>query len=184
MKQKLLAFAYIFLLIISVGCSKPEEQKQEPVVEPGKTITFDYAAGFANGTLFDTSIGEAAQKAGIYDPNRTYQPVVLRYGQDPLLPGYQEVLSGMKEGEARNALIPPGKAYGEFMENATLSLPKAKIQGQGELRIGNLITILGPNNAQVQVYIKEVGNENITLDINHPLAGLPVQFSVVVRNIE
>ncbi len=182
--KKLACFLCIALLLLVSACgSKPEEQKTL-VVEPGKTVIFDYAAGFTNGTLFDTSIEEAAKKAGIYDSAHPYQPVVLKYGSDPILLGYQEVLSGMKEGEARNALIPPGKAYGELRENATLSLPKAKIQGQGELRIGNLITILGPNNTQVQVYIKEVGNENITVDINHPLAGLPIQFSVVVRKIE
>ena len=184
MKEKFLAFACIFLLLLSLGCAKKIEQKKDPVVEPGKKVTFDYAAGFTNGTIFDTSFEEVAKKAGIYDSNRTYQPVVLKYGTDPLLPGYQEAMLGMKEGEVRNVIIPPSKAYGDIKKNATLSLSKTRIQGQQDMRIGSVITLMGPNNVKVPVYITKIGDENITVDINHPLAGFPIQFSVVVRKIE
>mgnify|MGYP001611061648 CR=1 FL=1 len=181
MKNVILYAAFVLLLISVSSCKTAEK---EPVVEPGKTITFDYAAGFTNGTLFDTSIEEAAKKAGIYNPNRAYQPVTLRYGEDPLLLGYAETLLGMKEGEVKNIIIPPGKAYGNLIENSTIKLPKARIQDQGEMRIGGVITIIGPNNEQIPAYIKEIGNENLTLDLNHPLAGHYVQFSIILRSVE
>ena len=174
----------IFLLLAVSACGqKAAPEIREPVVEPGKTVTFDYVSGFTNGTLFDASIEEAAIKAGIYDPNRPYQPVVLKYGSDPIVSGYAEAMLGMKEGEVKNIIISPGKAYGAVRENSTIRLPKAQIQGQSDMRIGSVITILGPNNAQIPAYIKEIGTENITLDLNHPLAGEFVQFSVVVRKI-
>jgi len=174
----------VILLLISACSPKNTAENKEPVVEPGRTVTFDYAAGFTNGTLFDTSIEEAAKKAGIYNPSRIYQPVILKYGFDPIFPGYAEAILGMKEGEVKNIIIPPSKAYGTLIENSTIKLPKAQIQGQGEMRIGSVITLIGANNAQVPAYITEIGNGNITLDLNHPLAGQYIQFSVIVRRIE
>lgn len=180
----IIAYCTLLLLLISACSPKNPAEIKELIVEPGKTVTFDYAAGFTNGTLFDTSIEDAAKKAGIYDPNRPYQPVVLKYGSDPILPGYAEALLGMKEGEVKNIIIPPGKAYGVLRENSTIVIPKNKIEAQGELKVGSAITIIGPSNQQVLVYIKQIGEENATLDLNHPLAGQFIQFSVVVRKIE
>lgn len=184
--KRLIVIAYCTLLLLLISACSPKNpaETKEIIVEPGRTVTFDYAAGFTNGTLFDTSIEEAAKKAGIYDPNKVYEAVTLKYGSDPLLPGYAETLLGMKEGEVKNIIIPPSKAYGTLRENSTIGLPKTKIQGQGDMRIGNVINIIGPNNEQVPLYIKEIGAENITLDLNHPLAGQYVQFSVIVRSIE
>ncbi|MEK6949435.1 MAG: FKBP-type peptidyl-prolyl cis-trans isomerase [Nanoarchaeota archaeon] len=178
-------FIYSLLLLLAISACSPKNpaENKEPVVEPGKTVTFDYVAGFTNGTLFDTSIEEAAKKAGIYELNGPYQPVVLKYGSDPLLPGYAETLLGMKEGEVKNIIIPPSKAYGVLRENSTILIPRSKVEGQTELKIGSVITIIGPSNQQVPVYIKQVGEENITVDLNHPLAGRYIQFSVVVRSI-
>ena len=185
MKPLHISLCGIFLILLISACSpKAVQENNELVVEPGKTVTFDYAAGFTNGTLFDTSIEEAAKKAGIYYPDRIYEAVTLKYGSDPLLTGYAEAILGMKEGEVKNIIIPPSKAYGTLRENSTIKIPKTKIQGQGEMRIGSVITIIGPNNEQVPLYIKEIGAENITLDLNHPLAGKFVQFSAVVRKIE
>jgi len=180
----IIAYCTLLLLFVSACSPKVPAETKEIVVEPGKTVTFDYAAGFTNGTLFDTSIEEAAKKAGIYDPNRPYHPVVLKYGYDPILPGYAETLLGMKEGEARNIIIPPSKAYGILRENSTIELPKTKIQGKYDMRIGNVINIIWHNNEQVPMYIKQIGAENITLDLNHPLAGQFVQFSVILRSID
>ncbi len=187
--KQILAYCAILLFLITACTQRnaqpnASQEQKALIVEAGKTVTFDYAAGFVNGTLFDTSIEEAAKKAGIYDTNRAYQPVVIKYGTDPILPGYAEVLLDMKEGETRNAIIPPQKAYGEIIPNSTLSLPKSEIEGKGELNVGSVITLIGPKGNKVPVFVKEIGAENITVDLNHPLAGQTIQFSVVVRKIE
>ena len=80
MKSIILLLLTIIILLLVSACKTIEEPK-EKVVEFGKTITFDYAAGFDNGTLFDTSFEVAAREAGIYDPDRIYEPVTIVYGQ-------------------------------------------------------------------------------------------------------
>ena len=173
---------YIGLLLLISACNAAEPE--EKVVEFGKTITFDYAAGFDNGTLFDTTFEVAAVEAGIYDSDRLYESVKVVYGKDPLFPGLEEVLLGMKEGETKNIRIPPNKAYGTKIENSTVILPKTTLDNHENLKINDIVTIVVAGNNRINTYVKEIGEENITLDINHPLAGEFVQFAIIVRSIE
>lgn len=182
MKNLLLPVTFLLAFLVS-SCGINEGQK-EPVVESGKTITFDYAAGFDNGTLFDTTFEIAAKEAGIYDPSRVYQPVTLVYGKNPLFPGLQEALLGMKEGETKNVRIPPNKAYGEKIEGSTTVLPKTSVSNYETLKINDIVAIVGSDGKRINAYVKEIGSENVTLDINHPLAGHYVQFAVIVGEIE
>lgn len=175
----LLLFAVMSSLLVS-SCNVAEK---EPIVEPGKTIKFDYAAGFDNGTLFDTTFEIAAREAGIYDSRKVYQPVTLVYGRDPLFPGFQEALLGMKEGETKNVRLPPQKAYGEKIEGSIATIPKEEISNYNSLKINDIVTIAAPDGSRINAYVKEIGSENVTLDLNHPLAGHYVQFSVLLRSI-
>ena len=181
MKPAILLASYIILLISITSCKVTEN---EPVVELGKTITFDYAGGFDNGTLFDTSFEAVAVEAGIFDPNRIYEPAKIVYGKGSLFPGLEEALLGMKEGETKNVRIPPDKAYGLIIRDSTRVLPKDSIKGTGEIKVDQIIEIIASGNQRVPSYIKEIGEENITVDLNHPLAGEYVQFSIILRSID
>ena len=174
----------LLLLVSACTGNKQDTAQKEPVVASGKTITFDYAAGFDNGTIFDTSFEDAAKKADIYDQNRSYRPIIIVYGKDRLVPGYEETLLGMKIGSIKNVRLPPEKAYGPYIVNSTLVVPRNKIKEQGELKIGSVITLVSPQGQKLRSYIKKLGDENVTVDLNHPLAGEYIQFSVVVRGIE
>ena len=176
----LLIFSIAILLLIS-ACKTGEK---EPVVELGKTITFDYAAGFDNGTLFDTSFETVAKEAGIYNPNRIYRPVKMVYGIGTFFPGLEEAFLGMKAGDIKNIRIPPDKAYGVFIEDSIMVLPKDSIKGKGEIKVGQVIDVIIADGQSVPTYIKEIGEENITVDFNRPLAGEFIQFSIILKSIE
>jgi len=176
----LLSLSMIILFSIS-ACSTIEK---EPVVDFGKTITFDYAAGFDNGTLYDTTFEIAAIEAGIYDPNKIYAPVSVVYGEDLLFAGLRDALLGMKENETKNVRVPPNKAYGTKIKNSTIVFPKTKFDNYENLKINDLVTIVSQDGRSVNSYVKEIGEENIVVDLNHPLAGYFVQFAILVRSIE
>src|SRR3989338_6782390 len=141
MKFKILLPVVALLLLVS-ACKTEEKVQKEPVVEFGKTIKFDYAAGFDNGTLYDTSFEDAAKKAGIFNPARVYQPVNIVYTKESLFPGLNEALLGMKEGETKNVRMPPNKAYGLLMPNATVVFPKNKINNSENLKIDDIVTVI------------------------------------------
>lgn len=178
----LLPLSIVVLLMVS-ACKTIEEPK-EKIVEFGKTITFDYAAGFDNGTLFDTSFEVAAREAGIYDSNRIYTPERVVMGSGLLIPGLEEALLGMKQGGTKNIRIPPQEAYGIKIENSIRALPKTTIDNYENLKINDVVTIVAPYGNRINTHVKEIGEENITVDLNHPLAGEYVQFSIILRSVE
>ena len=178
------AVILVFILLFLVSSCKKAEVPEDKIVKIGSTVTFDYASGFVNGTLFDTSIGEAAKKADILDPNRIYQPERVVIGQDPLIPGLLEALMGMKEGETKNVRISPEKAYGLRIENATSVVSKSIFDQPEQLRVGGIIIISTPEGNRIPVFVKALNQENVTIDQNHPLAGKTVQFAIIVRGIE
>src|SRR3989344_8994291 len=103
------------LLIFLVGCQKNiKEQNKIETVKAGSVVLIDYAAGYLNGTLFDTTFREAAEKAGIFNPNRVYEPAQVIVGEGKIVKGIEEVLLGMKKGEAKTVNLPPEKAYGAY----------------------------------------------------------------------
>jgi len=90
----------------------------------------------------------------------------------------------MKEGETKNVRIPPDKAYGLIIRDSIRVLPKDLIKGTGEIKVDQIIEIVVSGGQRVPSYIKEIGEENITVDLNHPLAGEYVQFSIILKSIE
>lgn len=184
MKSNILLILSIITILLVSGCKIIEEEPKEKIVEFGKIITFDYASGFDNGTLFDTSIEAAAIEAGIFDPNRIYKPVTVVYGQGTFFPGLEEILLGMKERETKNVRIPPIKAYGIIIENSSRVLPKSSLKGIGEIKIGQVIDIVIGGNQSIPSYIKEIREDEITVDLNHPLAGNYIQFAIILKSIE
>lgn len=81
--------------------------------EIGQTVAVAYAGYFADGTLFDSSIKEIAQKNNKFDPKRVYAPYDVVYGpQGLVIRGWQEGLTLMSVGDKYQLIIPPHLGYG------------------------------------------------------------------------
>jgi FKBP-type peptidyl-prolyl cis-trans isomerase 2 len=107
------------LLLLSAGCAI------EKKVEKGDTVKVDYIGKLQDGTVFDTSILEEAKNAGIYDETRIYEPLTLKIGDGSTIPGFENGLLGMKEGETKTITIPPEQGYGP--EDPNLKFTQTKI---------------------------------------------------------
>jgi FKBP-type peptidyl-prolyl cis-trans isomerase 2 len=84
-----------------------------PVVEVGDTVMMDYTGKFLDGEVFDTSYSEIAIDAGLYEPDRPYEPLVFTVGSGQMIEGMDSGVLGMKEGKSKTLTIPPEKAYGQ-----------------------------------------------------------------------
>jgi len=78
----------------------------------GSIVRVNYSGKLLDGTYFDTSIEELAQEVGLYNPNRTYQPIEFTLGQGQVIPGWEEGIAMMKEGGKAQLIIPSDLAYG------------------------------------------------------------------------
>ena len=118
----------------------------------------------------------------VVDSNVGGAPLVFIYGKGQIIPGLESGIVDMNIGDKGEVLVKPEDAYGEYKEDAQQTVPKEQFAGI-ELEIGQTLYGQGEDGGTVQVTVKEISGEDVTVDFNHPLAGKTLMFSVAVNNI-
>jgi len=149
-------------------------------VEKGDFVVFNYIGKFENGEIFDTTYENIAKEAGIYMEDRTYGPLGANVGVGELIPGMDEALLGMEVGERKNITIPPEKGYGMPRDDLIINVPTSEFKKAGIEPIEGAYIMTDSGIAQITT----IGEENVTLDFNHPLAGKTLVFEVEIVNVK
>ena len=116
------------------------------------------------GTILDTSDGR--------------EPLYYLHGAGNLIIGMEEGLEGKVTGDKFQLIIPPAKGYGEKDPAMTQKVPRSAF-GDQEVRKG----IKFSTDRGDVVTVTEVGLESVTVDANHPLAGVELSFAVEVIEV-
>ena len=115
----------------------------------------------------------------IVDTNKGAQPLEFITGKGHIIPGLENALVGMNEGESADILVKAADAYGEKNDEAVQTLPIEQFEGV-DLKEGMTLYGQGEDGQTVQVTVKSFDDKNVTIDFNHPLAGKDLMFSVKV----
>ncbi|MEP0234650.1 MAG: peptidylprolyl isomerase [Parasphingorhabdus sp.] len=136
-------------------------------VKAGDSVAIHYKGTLSDGTVFDSSEGR--------------DPLQFTVGSGQIIPGLDKALPGMTVGEEKTVNIPSSEAYGAKDPNATQPVPRDQFPTDIPLEVGTQLQVQTPDGQLMTVSIVEVGEENIVLDANHPLAGkdLTFEFSIV-----
>ena len=121
---------------------------------------------------------ETDQVVGRTDPK---QPVVALIGQEYLVPGMDKGLVGHEKGDEFTLKLKPEEAFGEFMDGLVQSIDRSMF-GDFPIQVGNAFeadTSAGPR----LVVIKEINDDKVVVDGNHPLAGKTLNFMIVVEDV-
>ncbi len=114
----------------------------------------------------------------VLDSSEGREPLHYIQGIGNLIPGMEEGLEGKKMGDRFNLKVSPEKGYGVKDEKMIQRIPRSAFGG-GEIKKGMQFQT---NQGQV-VTVTEVGLSEITVDANHPLAGVELNFTVEVLTI-
>jgi FKBP-type peptidyl-prolyl cis-trans isomerase 2 len=138
-------------------------------IDVNSTVSVNYTGRLEDGTVFDSSL----------NPGR--EPLSATLGQGALIPGFEKGLLGMSIGESKTVNIPCIEAYGELNEQLIAEVPKDRVpEGVTEGQMLQTTTQQGPMN----VVVKEVKDDVVILDANHPLAGKDLIFDLEVISID
>lgn len=138
-------------------------------VEENSTVVVNYTGKLEDGSIFDTSMVEGRE------------PLRATLGNNQLISGFENGLVGMEIGEKRTVEIEPENAYGEVHDHLIQEVDKTQMPGEVEVGVTlQAQTQMGP----VQFLVKEVKDETVILDANHPLAGKKLIFDLEVVDIE
>ena len=116
------------------------------------------------------------------DSSAGREPLAYIQGVGNIIPGLEKEMNGKVVGDKVNAVIAPEEAYGVRQENLIQSVPKSGFQGDEELVAGMQVQV-GTSNGEAIATVTNVEGEDVTLDMNHPLAGVTLHFDVEVMEV-
>jgi len=125
---------------------------------------------------------EVRSGGDIVDSNVGKDLLTFMTGKQQIIPGLEEHVCTMSMGDKGDILVPAAKAYGEYNEEALQEVPKEQFAGI-ELEIGQTLYGQGEDGGTVQVTVKAIADEEVTVDFNHPLAGKTLMFAVAINNV-
>ena len=137
-------------------------------VADNSVVVIDYTLTNNEGQVIDSSEG-----AG---------PLAYLHGAGNIIPGLEDALLGKEAGDEVKASIEPANAYGERHDALKQEVPAELFSGVEKVEVGMQFqseTDQGP----VLVTVTEIGEQTITVDGNHPLAGVHLNFDVNIREV-
>jgi FKBP-type peptidyl-prolyl cis-trans isomerase SlyD len=125
---------------------------------------------------------EVSDGEKVVDSNIGGEPLVFMFGKGQIIPGLESAITNMSVGEKAEVLVKAKDAYGEYEAEAMQEVPRDQFAGI-ELEKGMTLYGQGEDGGTVQVTVKEIGDESVIVDFNHPLAGKDLAFVVSINNI-
>lgn len=137
-------------------------------VAKNKVVSIHYTLTSDKGELLDTSEGKA--------------PLPYIHGNGQLIPGLEKELEGKVKDDEVKAVIAPEDAYGVYNHDQVFVVGKDGFQGEEELTVGLQVQV-DTGQGQAVGVVTKIEDENVTLDLNHPLAGQILHFDVKIADV-
>ena len=118
----------------------------------------------------------------VIDESEKGSPLLYLHGAQNIVPGLEEQLEGVAEGESIKATVSPEKGYGPRVGTAR-EVPRTFFPADAELTAGMQVLAHDDSGRQLPVFITGITEDTITVDPNHPLAGETLHFEVTVESL-
>jgi FKBP-type peptidyl-prolyl cis-trans isomerase SlyD len=164
---------YLWHTVATAGClARPTFNKKNKnyttmQISKEKVVSIHYTLRDNTGNILDSSEG--------------HDPLLYIQGIGNLIPGMEEGLEGKAKGDKLEIKVSPERGYGVRDDKMIQKVPRSAFGGQ-EVKKGMQFQA-GTNHGTQVVTVTEVGLDSITVDGNHPLAGVELNFSVEVLEV-
>ncbi len=138
------------------------------IVARNRVVSIQYTLTDPDGSVLDTSRGE--------------EPVSYVHGTGALVPGLEEAMEGKSPRDRISVTLPPEKAYGLRDDAVVFALPRSQFAAGEQPAVGMQLAMPGDDGEQL-VTVVAVDDNEVTVDGNHPLAGLTLHFDVEIRAV-
>lgn len=136
---------------------------------PGDTVAIHYIGTLDDGRIFDSTVDRG-------------EPLLFTIGAGEVFAALEREIVGMTAGAAKNVVIPASQAYGPRREENILRVDRGSFPA-GDLMVGRKVRIEFAGGAERVMMVTEVTEATVTLDGNHPLAGLDLTFALKLDGI-
>ena len=135
----------------------------------GDKVKVRYRGFLNDGTMFDSSF--------------EIEPLEFTIGEKKLIPGFEEAIVGMSEGDTKGVSIPSENAFGPYRKDLVLVVNKSDIPSHINPHLGMKLEVRSYDGDTAAVTVADITEETITLDGNHELAGKELNFKIELTEI-
>ena len=136
-------------------------------ITKNKIVSIDYTLRGADDEIIDISGSE---------------PMMYLHGHENIIPGLEKAMEGKAAGDSFKVFVPTVEAYGIRDQNLVIAVPRSSFDGVEKLEEGMQFEAQFPNGSQIVTIIKVTEND-VTVDGNHPLAGMDLNFDIAIKEI-
>lgn len=139
-------------------------------IERNSLVTLHYRLGLTNGDVLEDNFDE--------------QPMTVRLGCGKMAEGLELALIGLSEGQEETIDIGPELAFGFIDETLFRSIPRVEFDPDIELEAGLIIEFATEDDKTLPGTILDFDEVEVRVDLNHPLAGRTVRYSVHIVSVD
>jgi len=137
--------------------------------QQGDRVTINYIGTLDNGYIFDNT--------------QESEPLCFTIGAGEVFPYLERAIIGMAPGQAKNLLIPATEAYGPRRKENILVLQRESLPMGNDPKQGQKVQLQLADGSELLMRVVAVNDTELTLDGNHPLAGLDLTFALQLETI-
>ena len=137
-------------------------------IAENKVVTLHYTLTDDEGTVIDKS------------DDGTF---LYLHGAGNIIPGLESALTGKTSGDELKVTVEPENGYGVHDEARKETVPREMFPNDSEIEAGSQFQAEGPDGQMITVTVIAVNDETVTIDGNHPLAGMQLNFDVKVIDV-
>ncbi len=138
-------------------------------VEKGHFVKLHYTGTFDDGEVFDTSQG--------------CKPFEVQIGAGQVIKGFDDALMGMALSEKKTFTVKAADAFGVRDESLKQEFSRSDLPKDFDPQVGEVLMLENPQCGEIPGTVQSIDADKIIVDLNHPLAGKDLTFSVEVLEI-
>ncbi|WP_298645951.1 FKBP-type peptidyl-prolyl cis-trans isomerase [uncultured Proteiniphilum sp.] len=136
---------------------------------------------------YDLNVGEGDERE-LMERATAQQPLEFIFGTNSMLEAFEKQLEGLSQGDAFSFLLTPEEAYGDYDDTKVIELPKNIFEIDGKideevLFEGNTLPMMDSSGNRLVGSVVSIGDDVVTMDFNHPLAGEIMHFEGTVTGV-
>ena len=139
------------------------------LIGENSVVTVNYTLTDDAGKVLDSSDGS--------------KPMVYLHGTGSIVPGLEKALVGKGAGDSLKVRVAPADAYGELIPDGIKTIERAAFEGVDVVEVGMAFDAEAPDGTEQQIVVTKVEGDNVTIDINHPLAGVALNFDIKILSV-
>ena len=137
--------------------------------KPDDTVKIHFTGKLEDETVIETS--------------KDRKPLEFKIGAGDVISGLEQGVIGMAVGDKKTIAVSPEDGFGQPLEELVVELKRSEFPEDVEFSVGSYLNIESSDGKEFQAEVVEVKADTVTLDANHPLAGVTINYEVELLEI-